>query len=64
MQYVRKIYVPKGNLLQKAFAKIKQWGITFKHMFTGEYQIYKLFNSINGGKFANKPINNAAVLRF
>ena len=64
MHYVRKIYTPKGNLLQRAFDKIRQWGITFWHMFTGEYQIYKLYNSINGGAFVDKPINNAAVLRF
>lgn len=64
MHYVRKIYTPKGNLLQRAFDKIRQWGITFWHMFTGEYQIYKLYNSINSGEFVDKPINNAAVLRF
>jgi hypothetical protein len=64
MYYVREIYVPKGTLLQKAFAKIKQWAITFKSMFTGQYQMYKLFNDINSGKFANRPINNEAVLNF
>ena len=64
MHYVRKIYTPKGNLLQKAFDKIKQWVTTFWNMFTGEYQIYKLYNDINSGKFANRPINNEAVLRF
>lgn len=64
MRYVRRIYTPKANVLQKAFNKIKQWAITFAHMFTGEYQIYRLFNDINGGRFANKPINNEAVLRF
>ena len=64
MHYVRKIYTPNGNLLQKAFAKIRQWAITFERVFTGEYQMYKLFNSINNGNFANKPINNEAVLRF
>lgn len=64
MQYVKEIYTPKGTLLQKAFNKIKQWAITFKHMFVGDYQIYTLFNKINSGKFANKPINNEAVLRF
>jgi len=64
MHYVRKIYTPKGNLIQKAFDKIRQWAITFKNMFTGDYQLYKLFNSINSGKFADKPINNEAVLRF
>ena len=64
MHYVRKIYIPNGNLLQKAFAKIRQWAITFERVFTGEYQMYKLFNSINSGKFANKPINNEAVLKF
>jgi hypothetical protein len=37
MYYVRDIYVPKGNLLQKAFAKIKQWAITFKSIFTGQH---------------------------
>lgn len=64
MQYVKDVYTPKGTLLQKAFNKIKQWAITFKHMFIGDYQIYVLFNKINSGKFANKPINNEAVLRF
>lgn len=64
MQYVRKIYVPKGNIIQKAFAKIRQWAITLGHIFTSDYQIYRLFNDINSGKFANKPINNEAVLRF
>ena len=64
MQYVREIYVPKGNLIQKAFGKIKQWAITFRHMFNSDRQIYMLFNSINSGKFADKPINNEAVLRF
>jgi len=37
MYYVRDVYVPKGTLIQKAFAKIKQWVTTFKHIFTGEY---------------------------
>lgn len=64
MHYVRKIYTPKGNLIQKAFDKIRQWGITFWHIFTGEYQIYKLYNRINSGEFVDKPINNDAVLRF
>ena len=64
MYYVKDIYVPKGTLLQKAFAKIKQWAITFKHMFTGQYQIYRLLNDINSGKYANKPVNNEAVVRF
>lgn len=64
MTYINTIYTPKGNILQQAFDKIKQWGITFAHMFTGEYQIYKLYNAINSGKFVNKPLNNEAVLRF
>ena len=64
MYYVRDIYVPKGTLLQKAFAKIRSWITTFKSIFTGEYQMYKLFNDINSGKFANRPINNEAVLIF
>lgn len=64
MYYVRDVYVPKGTLLQKAFAKIRQWVTTFKRIFTGEYQIYKVFNDINSGKFVNRPINNEAVLRF
>lgn len=64
MHYVRNIYTPNGNIIQNAFNKIKQWGITIAHIFTGEYQIYRLFNSIHSGKFVNKPINNEAVLRF
>lgn len=64
MHYVRNIYTPNGNIIQRAFGKIKQWAITFSHMFTCEYQIYKVFNSIHNGKFANKPINNEAVLKF
>jgi len=64
MHYVRNIYTPNGNIIQRAFGKIKQWAITFRHMFTCEYQIYKVFNSIHNGKFANKPINNEAVLKF
>lgn len=62
--YINTIYTPKGNILQQALNKIKQWGITFAHIFTGDYQIYKLYNAINSGKFADKPINNEAVLRF
>ena len=64
MTYISTIYKPNANILQKAFNKIKQWGITFWHMFTGEYQIYKLYNAIHRGDFANKPISNKAVLRF
>ena len=64
MQHVRSIYTPNANFLRKAFNKIKQWAITFSHIFTDDYQIYKLFNDINSGKFVNKPINNEAVIRF
>ena len=63
-RYVGNIYTPKSTLLQKAFNKIKQWGITFASMFTGDYQLYKVFNSIHNGNFANDVVNNDAVLRF
>ena len=64
MHYVRRVYTPKGNLLQRAFDKIEQWAITFYHIFKDDYRMYKLFNDINSGKFRDKPINNEAVLKF
>lgn len=64
MHYVRRTYTPNATLLQKAFNKIKQWAITFSRIFTGDYQLYKVFYDINSGRFADKPIKNEAVLRF
>jgi hypothetical protein len=37
MRYIKEIYTPKETLLQKALHKIKQWAITYAHIFTGEY---------------------------